>query len=118
MDTLVKQNPGITRSKPMEVDSQEAEVTPGAAYLPMDTQPDSSTGTFHLDITDPDYHPTLCNTQDPSSSSVTAQEDKLLDQLESPAREESRAPGGGRPKGSLASSAGMTLWKRKTKDTE
>ena len=65
----------------MEVGSQEAEVASGSVDLPMDSQPDSSTGTFHPDITELDYHPTLCNTQEPPSSLVTTQEDKLLDHI-------------------------------------
>ena len=39
--TLIEQNPGITSSEPMEVNSQEAGVAPGTADLPMDTQLDT-----------------------------------------------------------------------------
>ena len=91
---------------------------PSTADAPMDTEPDSSTETLCLDITEPGYHPTLCSTQEPPSSPVSAQEDELLDQPENLAKEQSRALGAGRLEGSPASSAGMTLWKRKTKDPE
>ena len=70
----------------IQVNSQKAGVTLGTADIPMDTQLDSSTRTFYQDITERGYHPTLCNSQEPPSSPVTTQEDRLLDQPESLAR--------------------------------
>ena len=56
----------------MEVESQDAGTLSGTVDPPMDTQPDSSPGTFRLDITEPGYHPTLYHDQGPPTSPFTA----------------------------------------------
>ena len=112
---LIEQNPGITGSEPMEVDSEEVEPTPGLPNCPMDNEPDSSTRTFRLDIAELGYTPSLVGSQDSPPSLVTAQENALLDDSESGSltQNQPKAPGTGRLEGS-SSMVGMTLWKRKT----
>ena len=77
--------------------------------------PESANGTFHPDITEPGYTPSLVGSPDSPPSPVTSQEDALLDALasESLSWNQSKAPGSGRLEGSRYT-GGMTLQKRKT----
>ena len=79
MQDLIRENPGITRTEPMEVDSQE--VVPGSSLpnLPMDMELESAAGTCHPDITEQGYTPSLVGSPDSPPLPVTAQEDAFLD---------------------------------------
>ena len=115
MQDLIQENPGITRTEHMEVDSQEVAPASGLPNLPMDMELESATWTFRLDITEPGFTPSLVGSPDSPPSPVTSQEDALLDApaSESPSRNQSKALRSGRLEGSCYT-GGMTLRKRKT----
>ena len=95
-----------------------------AAHLPMDIgQSGVPLGTFQPELTGPGYTPSLIGSMDTPPSPITAEDNTLLDITDPGAQtlEISKAPGAGRPEGSLSqgspSKSGMTLWKRKPPPT-
>ena len=113
----------LEATEAMEVDPPMmlmAEVT----HLPMDTrQSGVSLGTFQLELMGPEYTPSLIGSMDIPPSPITAKDNTLLDITDPGAQtpETSKAPGAGRPEGSLGqgslSKPRMTPWKRKPPPT-
>ena len=98
----------------MEVDLQEVAPAASSQDQPMETELESSPGTFCPELTEPGYTPSLISSPDSPPSLVTPSEDALLDPLvlDSVGQDQSKAPGSGRPEGS-PSKLSMTLQKRK-----
>ena len=78
LEVPIEQNTGITGSEPMEVESQDTGASPDTADLPWHCRSSygHSAGLLYRDllpdITKLGYSPTLCNTQGPPPSLVTA----------------------------------------------
>ena len=123
---------GLTGGESTEilVTTEAMEVDPPTVFMaemehqPMETrQLNVPPGTFQLELTKPGYTPSLIGSTDTPPSPITAVDNALLDvtDVETPVPDTSKAPGAGRPEGSLTqgspSKSGMTLWKRKPPPT-
>ena len=99
---LICDNLGLTGSKAMEVDLQEAAPTTGLPDQPMETELEASPETFRPELTEQRYTPSLFSSPDLPPSLVTPSEDALLDPpvSDSPSQDQSKAPGSGRMEGS------------------
>ena len=125
---LLLSEPGLTGGESTEIlEAAEAmEVDPPmmlmaeAMHLPMDTgQSGVLPGTFQPELMGPEYTSSLIGSMDTPPSPIMDADNALLDITDPGAQtpETSKAPGAGRPEGSLSqgspSKPGMTLRKRK-----
>ena len=118
---LIRAHPGLTGSEPpeaMDVDTEPL-LEPAAKAQevqdePMETeQTEPSLGTFQPKLGMPKYTPSLIGNTDQPPSPIMAEDNALLDaDQDVPGLSQSKAPGAGRPEGSLKLK--MILWKRKT----
>ena len=129
---LLLSEPGLTSGESTEIlEAAEAmEVDPlmmliaEVTHLHMDTgQSGVPPGTFQLELMGPGYTPSLIGSMDMPPSPITDADNTLLNVTDPGAQtlETSKAPGAGRPEGSLSqgspSKTGMTLQKRKLPPT-
>ena len=87
---LIKLNPGLSRSEPVDVEMEEIESN-------QSFQSEAWAQPFRPNITEPGYQPILAGSQEAPSLPVTPQEDQLLDRLESLVTHQSHALGAGKP---------------------